>query len=184
MGIFALSTPDTLGVSWWGRQDSNLGRRSQRVYSPSPLATRAHPQENKKPYSRCQGRSPLGEKAWKYYRHATSTVNGDNATGRTHFPIRREGPSDQSATQSGYNAATSGPEHTANLCRIHPFGAGGGTRTPDLSLTRRLLFHLSYAGARPFYAMERSAHQQARHLCIWISTLRFTRCSALSTAFE
>src|SRR4029453_15545545 len=28
----------------WGREDSNLRRLSQRVYSPSPLATREHPQ--------------------------------------------------------------------------------------------------------------------------------------------
>src|SRR4029077_7270576 len=28
----------------WGREDSNLRRQSQRVYSPSPLAAREHPQ--------------------------------------------------------------------------------------------------------------------------------------------
>ena len=28
---------------WWGRTDLNRSRRSQRVYSPSPLTTRAHP---------------------------------------------------------------------------------------------------------------------------------------------
>src|SRR3954451_14274896 len=27
----------------WGREDSNLRRQSQRVYSPSPLAAREHP---------------------------------------------------------------------------------------------------------------------------------------------
>ena len=30
--------------SWWGEQDSNLRRQSQRVYSPSPLTARASPQ--------------------------------------------------------------------------------------------------------------------------------------------
>src|SRR5262249_29621119 len=29
----------------WGREDSNLRRLSQRVYSPSPLANREHPRE-------------------------------------------------------------------------------------------------------------------------------------------
>src|SRR3989440_8365812 len=29
----------------WGREDSNLRRLSRRVYSPFPLATRAHPRE-------------------------------------------------------------------------------------------------------------------------------------------
>src|SRR5437868_9583070 len=31
--------------SEWGREDSNLRRLSRRVYSPFPLATRAHPRE-------------------------------------------------------------------------------------------------------------------------------------------
>jgi hypothetical protein len=30
-------------VSEWGREDSNLRRLSRRVYSPFPLAARAHP---------------------------------------------------------------------------------------------------------------------------------------------
>ena len=29
----------------WGREDSNLRRLSRRVYSPFPLAARAHPRE-------------------------------------------------------------------------------------------------------------------------------------------
>ncbi len=29
---------------WWGREDSNLRRRSRQIYSLLPLATRAHPQ--------------------------------------------------------------------------------------------------------------------------------------------
>src|SRR5690349_9391316 len=31
----------------WGREDSNLRRLSRRVYSPFPLATRAHPRGSK-----------------------------------------------------------------------------------------------------------------------------------------
>jgi hypothetical protein len=31
-------------VREWGREDSNLRRLSRRVYSPFPLAARAHPQ--------------------------------------------------------------------------------------------------------------------------------------------
>ena len=36
------STPELHRRMWWARLDSNQGRHSQRVYSPSPLATRAH----------------------------------------------------------------------------------------------------------------------------------------------
>ena len=38
-----LITSDLLLYSWWGREDLNLRRRSQRIYSPSPLATRVLP---------------------------------------------------------------------------------------------------------------------------------------------
>ncbi len=33
---------------WWREKDSNLRRRSQRIYSPSPLAAREPLQKNKK----------------------------------------------------------------------------------------------------------------------------------------
>ena len=41
-----LKRPDSLTTRQkWGREDSNLRRLSQRVYSPSPLAAREHPRE-------------------------------------------------------------------------------------------------------------------------------------------
>ena len=39
-----LLEPD-MELSQWGREDSNLRRLSRRVYSPFPLAARAHPRE-------------------------------------------------------------------------------------------------------------------------------------------
>ena len=36
-------SPSTAREAEWGREDSNLRRLSRRVYSPFPLATRAHP---------------------------------------------------------------------------------------------------------------------------------------------
>ena len=41
--IMAAKRPDF--PAEWGREDSNLRRLSRRVYSPFPLATRAHPRE-------------------------------------------------------------------------------------------------------------------------------------------
>src|SRR5436305_13599812 len=39
------SAPSARMREEWGREDSNLRRLSRRVYSPFPLATRAHPRE-------------------------------------------------------------------------------------------------------------------------------------------
>src|SRR4029077_12974511 len=57
--------------------------------------------------------------------------------------------------------------------------AGGRTRTDDLALTRRLLYQLSYSGAALAYpAYSRTWRER------WcVSTLRFTRCNALSIVF-
>ena len=43
------STPELHRRMWWARMDSNHGRQSQRVYSPSPLTTRAHAHIQRKP---------------------------------------------------------------------------------------------------------------------------------------
>jgi hypothetical protein len=42
----------------WGREDSNLRRQSRRVYSPFPLAARAHPREKPAHCSRAKLRVP------------------------------------------------------------------------------------------------------------------------------
>ena len=60
-------------VSLWGREDSNLRRLSRRVYSPFPLAARAHPRgagivAAGSPRSRDRGSAasaPIGSGAWR-----------------------------------------------------------------------------------------------------------------------
>src|SRR5205823_9823523 len=55
--VYSISGTSTIEVSHreWGREDSNLRRLSRRVYSPFPLATRAHPRED----GHCSGASRL-----------------------------------------------------------------------------------------------------------------------------
>jgi hypothetical protein len=40
------------------------------------------------------------------------------------------------------------PNAALSDCFNALYGAGGGSRTPDLSLTKRLLYQLSYTGAK------------------------------------
>ena len=45
------------------------------------------------------------------------------------------------------------------------YGAGRLNRTVDLPLTRRLLYHLSYAGKKGFQEMAGSSHGVTRSNC-------------------
>ena len=69
-------------VGWWGRLDSNQGRHSQRVYSPSPLATRAHSRKKRNPSALFK--LLACRKAGEYYCRPTRVSTLCHATGCVH----------------------------------------------------------------------------------------------------
>ena len=131
-------------LSWWGRLDSNQGRRSQRVYSPSPLATRAHPRDTKKDAPLCAFQvACLAKRQTDTTPRASTSVN-DRQRCRAYpscYPPDRRRSLAGARSDPGRACRTPRTQAARDVVRVSGIGSRRSSRLPGglRRLTRRRL---------------------------------------------
>ena len=177
--------------AWWGRMDSNHRRRSQRVYSPSPLATRAHPRNKKREpvftLFKLHAKAKASPQAKGIVLYGSRSVNGTHGAGSI-YPARTPRAAGRKGAWSWRQELNLQPTDYKSVALPLSY-ASMRVPKPAHDIRKRgscqsnARWRRGRAGPDACALAPCAITQWARHMRICASILRLTRCRALSTAF-